>query len=208
MAERKHVSPEPLTDAQVGYWRTVETFKASDAAYLAFDLSPPVRALGLIVVVPAEVKGFEEYLLDNKGKYPRTGGNRWIAHSRRFNEFTGEHHAVRDPKNDGPAIFTRETIMQAAADRGLKPKAFADERHGDTHEALAEYYDREDWPEELGIAFTAWRAAVNSEEVKSGNKRPGAFIRGWLAEHYPERPDGFCKRIATVANWKKGPGCK
>lgn len=206
MAERKHVSPEPLTDAQVSYWRTVEIFKASDAVYLVFDLSPPARALGLIVMVPSEVKEFEAYLLHDKDRYPRTGGNTWVVHSRRLNKFTGTYYPDTDVKNDGPAIFTRETIMQAAADRGLKPKIFSQEKPP-APEILAEYCDREDWPEELGIAFTAWRAATNSKEVESG-KRPGAFIRGWLKEHYPERSNDFYSRIATVANWKKGPGRK
>lgn len=60
------------------------------------------------------------------------------------------------------------------------------------------------WPEELGIAMTAWRAACNG--VDGTGKRPGAFIRDWLTEHYPDLSSEAIKRIATVANWDKQAG--
>lgn len=60
------------------------------------------------------------------------------------------------------------------------------------------------WPEELGIALTAWRAACNG--VDGSGKRPGAFIREWLAAHYSSLSSEAVKRIATVANWDKQPG--
>jgi hypothetical protein len=71
-------------------------------------------------------------------------------------------------------------------------------------EDIAALSDDPRWPEELGIALTAWRAACNNAE-KEG-KRPGAYIREWLAKHYPKLSDEAVKRIATVANWDKSPG--
>lgn len=60
------------------------------------------------------------------------------------------------------------------------------------------------WPEELGIAVTAWRAACNNAE-KDG-KRPGAYIREWVQKAYPGRAEASYDRIAVVANWDKTPG--
>lgn len=73
-----------------------------------------------------------------------------------------------------------------------------------TPDATNEYADDLRWPEELGIALTAWRAAYNGAE-RSG-KRPGAFIREWLTSNYPNLSQEAIKRIATVANWAKQPG--
>jgi hypothetical protein len=65
--------------------------------------------------------------------------------------------------------------------------------------------DSDQWPEELGIALTAWRAAVNN--AMSSGKKPGAYIRAWLDEAYPNQAGSERhKRIAIVANWDKTPG--
>jgi hypothetical protein len=63
--------------------------------------------------------------------------------------------------------------------------------------------DHPNWPEELGIALTAWRAAINR---KDAIQRPASFIRDWLRTHYPKLSDAARDRIATVANWDKSPG--
>lgn len=67
--------------------------------------------------------------------------------------------------------------------------------------------DSDQWPEELGVALTAWRAAVNN--AASSGKKPGAYIRAWLDEAYPGQAGSERhKRIAIVANWDKTPGPK
>lgn len=66
------------------------------------------------------------------------------------------------------------------------------------------YADDPRWPEELGIALSAWRAACNNA-VHEG-KRPGAYIRAWLASNQPGLTEEARKRIATVSNWDKSPG--
>lgn len=63
--------------------------------------------------------------------------------------------------------------------------------------------DHPNWPEELGIAWTAWRAAINRKDT---GQRPAAFIRDWLRTNHPELSDAARDRIATVANWDKSPG--
>jgi hypothetical protein len=65
--------------------------------------------------------------------------------------------------------------------------------------------DHPQCPQELDIAITAWRAAVNGAQREG--KKPKAFIEAWLEKTYgaglkAEQRD----RIATVANWDKTPG--
>ncbi|NML99628.1 hypothetical protein HHL24_17005 [Paraburkholderia sp. RP-4-7] len=66
--------------------------------------------------------------------------------------------------------------------------------------------DHPNWPEELDISITAWRAAVNGA-AQSGRK-PGAFLRDWLRQNYGTLKEEQIKRIAIVANWDKTPGPK
>jgi hypothetical protein len=98
-----------------------------------------------------------------------------------------------------------ESIIACARDIAKRtPRGFeARDNEGADSGPEQHYADDPRWPEELGIALTAWRAACNAERQ---GKRPGAFIREWLARTYPEMSDEAKKRIATVANWDKAPG--
>jgi hypothetical protein len=68
-----------------------------------------------------------------------------------------------------------------------------------------DFADHPSWPEELGIAMTVWRAAIN--QVQKG-ETPKSFMRNWLERHYPGRSSEFYDRITIVANWDKSPGAK
>lgn len=78
---------------------------------------------------------------------------------------------------------------------------------GQTDEQLiATWTDDPRWPEELGLAISAWRHA--RDDVKEGEE-PGVYIRKWLK---PRKISGkslsnaAVERIATIANWDKSPG--
>lgn len=62
--------------------------------------------------------------------------------------------------------------------------------------------DSATYPEELDIAFQAWRA-VTAKPIK---KPPKEQIRDWLNQNYPNLSDAAKDRIATVCNWKKSGG--
>ena len=59
-------------------------------------------------------------------------------------------------------------------------------------------FDHEKWPERLGIALTAWRAACNAD--LSGTT-PREYMKTWLMENYPSMSEIEAERLATVANW-------
>jgi hypothetical protein len=94
-------------------------------------------------------------------------------------------------------------IKWAAAedDFGLRPPH---EAQGTTQEGRDDFADDPRWPDELGIALTAWRAACT--QSGSSGKRPGAFIKDWLKTNYPGLSGEAIKRISTIANWDKTPG--
>ena len=87
---------------------------------------------------------------------------------------------------------------------GVKPDTSSVTEYSKLPMEIADLYDDPRWPEELGIALSAWRAAVNNAERET--KRPGAYIRGWLKNHHPNLSEEANKRIATIANWDKAPG--
>jgi hypothetical protein len=64
-------------------------------------------------------------------------------------------------------------------------------------------FDHEHWPEELGIAVTAWRASTNQD---LNEKTPKEFMKELIKTQYPTFTDAKVDRIATVANWDKSPG--
>lgn len=90
----------------------------------------------------------------------------------------------------------RDVLQRTPGDARQQPDPDAD--------AATQYADDPRWPEELDIAFTAWRAACNG--VERSGKRPSAFIRDWLAASYPNLSQEAVRRITTVANWDKKPG--
>ena len=69
----------------------------------------------------------------------------------------------------------------------------------------SDFADDPRWPEELGIAMTAWRAAIN--QVRE-DETPKSFMRNWLEQNYPGRSNEFYDRVTIVANWDKSPGAK
>lgn len=96
-------------------------------------------------------------------------------------------------------------ILRDARDiRGEKLTETDDGNETEGQATRERYEDDPRWPDELSIAVTAWNAARNNAERE--NKRPGAYIREWLAKNCPELTREARKRIATVANWDKSPG--
>ena len=66
--------------------------------------------------------------------------------------------------------------------------------------------DREDYPLELDIAITAWRAVAKSGQGE-GNT-PRQRLEDWLKRNYKNLDNEEIGRIATVCNWDKGRGRK
>ena len=96
---------------------------------------------------------------------------------------------LQQARNETEAIKQERDQLAAAADQSARCS-----------------YDPDDpkWPEELDIAMTAWRAAWHNAEREG--RRPGAYLREWVQEHYPERSSASVDRIATIADWDKSPG--
>lgn len=67
--------------------------------------------------------------------------------------------------------------------------------------------DHPNYPPELDIAMTAWRAAIVGWKKNSGQP-PREYIAGWLRARYPNLRNEQVERIGTVANWDKNPGRK
>lgn len=63
--------------------------------------------------------------------------------------------------------------------------------------------DHENWPERLGIAITAWRAACNADLSET---TPREYMKVWLSENYHSIPALEVDRLATVANWDTSRG--
>lgn len=69
---------------------------------------------------------------------------------------------------------------------------------------LTDYRDSDLYPEELDIAFQAWRAvAVNGQGEGTSAK---ARLEQWLGLYYPRLSNAAVERIARVANWDKAGG--
>ncbi|MBK7415121.1 MAG: hypothetical protein IPJ38_08450 [Dechloromonas sp.] len=64
-------------------------------------------------------------------------------------------------------------------------------------------FDHEHWPEELGIAFMAWRVSTKADLSET---TPKESMKKWIKENYAKFKDAKIERIATVANWDKAPG--
>lgn len=63
--------------------------------------------------------------------------------------------------------------------------------------------ESEFYPEELDIAFIAWRGATRDQTL---GQTPKQKLRKWLDTHYPQLSDRAKDRIVNVANWAKQAG--
>ena len=118
-------------------------------------------------------------------------------------------HYLKLPE-DYPVIYqctpTNMLLLNTAIDSGLVVVMATDiqtQISGGNKEGIVDYYDDPRWPLELDIAIQAWNAVRKT--IKDGQK-PGAELRKWLENHPSRLAKAQIERIATVANWDKGPG--
>lgn len=104
----------------------------------------------------------------------------------------------REAKFETIKLLTGESINRVENESGL----FSfNEKSGIEFDS-----DREDYPLELDIAITAWRAVAKSGQGE-GNT-PRQRLEDWLKRNYKNLDNEQVKRIAIVCNWDKGRGRK
>jgi hypothetical protein len=110
---------KPVTEATIAFWRTKPNFTAWQAASLFFDLEPPPCMDDLYGRFK---EGYVQAMAEELVKYRTSGGNSWNGWERVPSYSPTGRLRGNYPKYGEPAILSREALVKAAIEKGMRPR--------------------------------------------------------------------------------------
>lgn len=201
------------------YWRLIPKCRLYEAVYLALNIdpkkidfnrsesvepdefSPDEKTQALLDVLKRWLEISKSNLLQNGGELEAT---RYLNHDTLRSEVSINVFGnwAMSIGLDLPDEFPRKQAeLVTKSDKNTEQPEYDQP----TNQLGGSDPDHENWPDELGIALTAWNAVAVHGQGSGGT--PKQRLECWIEKNYNLKPEQI-KRIATICNWDKSRGRK